>query len=165
MSGSPKPSSIAGISAKGNFPHETTAEHPINEQGRVGDPWRAGPRGIHLCWQIDDRLGLSSGGFDIYRREENLTPYTCCSQVTVAAGGSILLMPSTPGMTCTRADFSASGTASPAEACGSASGVFFSGSQTVTIEFGEPVRYVALTLDAATPPTPHADANWRAGLL
>ena len=120
-------------------------------------------RGIHLRWQIDDRLGFPSGGFDIYRREQDLTPYACCSQVTVTPAGSIRLTPATPGMTCTLADFSSSGAASPAVACGSALGAFFSASQAVTIEFAEPVRSVSLTLDAATPPTPHAAAFWRSG--
>ncbi|MEP7310475.1 MAG: hypothetical protein ABJA98_33645 [Acidobacteriota bacterium] len=119
-------------------------------------------RGIHLRWQLGDALGFPPGGFDLYRRAENLDLMLRCGSVSQTPVGSVAWLPKSVGDSRPLVTLTASGKTSAVKGCG-ANAVKFLGEQSLHLDFPEPVRYVRITLDKLTPAGADAVAGAHAG--
>ena len=115
--------------------------------------------GIHLRWQCASELGFPKGGFDLYRRAENLGHYWRCGGFREADVVGIAWVPddeehARPGVTLEFA-----GASSIAAGCkaGFTNAASFPGDRRVRVRFGAPVRVVRLLFRSATAPLPVVD--------
>ena len=117
--------------------------------------------GIHLRWQMGEDLGFPLFGFDLYRREEDLEPYTRCGRLVPTDRGGIAwdgLVGSVAPVTVIKAS------AEPVQqvrGCGKESALSLPGRQSLHLDFPEPGRYVRITFDARVKEAPKANAFWR----
>ena len=117
--------------------------------------------GIHLRWQMGEDLGFPLFGFDLYRREEDLKPYTRCGRLVPTDRGGIAwdgLVGSVAPVTVIK------DSAEPVQqvrGCGKESALSLPGRQSLHLGFPEPGRYVRITFDARVKEAPKANAFWR----
>jgi len=118
--------------------------------------------GIHLRWQMGEEIGFPVGGFDLYRRAQNLDLFARCGILSKTTLGMIVWVPKTPG-TMLAVELSASGESRTIEGCGGTNGLGLPGEQSLRMKFEEPARHIRITLDRRTNPTPTAEAFWDSG--
>ena len=120
--------------------------------------------GVHLRWQMGEEMGFPPGGFDLYRREQNLDQFLRCGYaVPTPVAGEIAWVPKEAGHIPLKVQITASGEVTPIEPCDLVNGVLLPGEQTLRMDFKEPIRHLRITLDEQTIPTPRAAAFWKSG--
>ncbi len=115
--------------------------------------------GVHLRWQIGESLGFPPGGFDLYRRRQNLDLYARCGTLAVTDLGEIFWVPvSEAGGQLM--DFTPSGRGLAIRGCGqkTQSSISLPGRQTLRLRLRDPARHLRITFDRRTRPTPIATA-------
>jgi len=132
-------------------------DNPSRVDGSTLEP------GIHLRWQMNPHLGFPSGGFDIYRRNENYRKYLRCGSFFEKDLGGVSWSPfSDEHANQAYPSIESTGKVRVVAACQSNQKVSaaFPGSQKIRIKFSEPVRHVRILFDIQTEPNPVAEAYW-----
>ena len=140
--------SLLGIIARGSSGGQARADGSSLEAG------------VHLRWQIEPALGFPKGGFDIYRRGENIGHYWQCGSFREVDVVGVAWMPDDldhpgPAVILT---FTGEGRIGPGCTAGMTNAAVFAGAREVRASFGKPVRVVRVIFHSSTPAPPTVDA-------
>jgi hypothetical protein len=121
--------------------------------------------GVHLRWQFASELGFPKGGFDLYRRAENLGHYWRCGGFREADVVGIAWVPDDEDHVRPGVALEFRGESSIAAGCkaGFTNAASFPGERQVRITFAAPVRVVRLLFRSAAAPMPVVDAFANSG--
>ncbi len=138
---------MAGTGSRGEF---TRADGSTLEEG------------VHLRWQMAPELGFPSGGFDVYRRDENYLKHLRCGSFMEGDLG-VRWVPYGDDVISPDVNITSSGEDEFTTACGlvEAHAASFPGVQDVRFDFSAPIRFFGLQCDTSTPPNPVAEAYWK----